>query len=321
MTLAVGFFAGQAVFETSEQAASETSSDGLAVSVRQNGDLFARIGEINITYSDVHGFMRKEIPENDRAGFLRNPSRIATMINNLTARYGIAERAVSEGLLDQRGIQAEILHKAVNTLFDEYARNYVEAQLLDSYEAQAREAYLLDPNRFPQPRTVTFRHLLVIPEDSGGEVSAMEKIIEITRDLADEQDRFDELIEAYSQDPLLQENGGLYERIDPEMLEPSMASVLREMQPGDISEPIRTRHGWHIVELEAWHAPETPKYEDVREQYIDAARSAHRRELHEQLVEETLSGELFIPEGAVEDLLKRYNADIDLNNADVRGGQ
>lgn len=318
--VALGYFAALNRSDAPADAdAAPARADGLAVQAQQRGALFARRGDTELTYDDVHGFMEATIPEADRGGFLRNPRRIAEMIDNLIARHGIAELAIAQGALARRDVEAEILHKAVNTLFEDYIDAYVEERLLDDYEDQAREAYLLEPDRFSGPRTVTFRHLLIMPAASGGEVPAMERTLEIQRQLEQDPARFDALIEEYSQDPQLDENGGLYERIEPEMLEPRLANALDEMEPGTLSDPIRTQHGWHFVALERWQEPETPDYEEVRDRYIEQARINHRADLHEGLVQEMLTGELYLPEGAVAQLLERYDANVDISNADVGG--
>jgi len=145
----------------------------------------------------------------------------------------------------------------------------------------------------------------------------MERILEVDRRIAEQPENFDAIISEHSQDPLLEQNDGYYEDIDPEMLEPGITSVLREMEPGAISDPIRTRHGWHIVQLDGWSQPESPEYEDVRQRYIEAARAEHRAELHRGLVDQMLIEDLYLPEGAIARLLERYGADVDLGNTDV----
>lgn len=320
--VALGYFAALNRSGAESDATTESATvgtDALAVQAQQRGALFARRGDTEITYNDVHGFMRATIPEADRGGFLRNPRRIAEMIDNLIARHGIAELAIAQGALERRDVEAEILHEAVNALFEDYVEAYVEERLLDDYEDQAREAYLLAPDRYQGPRTVTFRHLLIMPSASGGEVPAMERTLEIQRQLEQDPSGFDALIGEYSQDPQLEDNGGLYEQVEPEMLEPRLANALDEMTPGAISDPIRTQHGWHFVALERWQDPETPEYEEVRERYIEQARINHRADLHEGLVQEMLTGELYLPEGAIAQLLERYEANVDLGNADVAG--
>jgi parvulin-like peptidyl-prolyl isomerase len=240
------------------------------------------------------------------------------MIDNLLARYGVAQRALSDGMLGRDGLDAEILHKAVNSLFEAYVDRYVEARMLDDYEDQAREDYLMDPDRYKGSETATFRHLLVVPAKSGGEATAMEQVLELNDRIVENPGEFGSMIAEYSQDPLLAENGGNYEQIEPSMLEPRIVSTLEELEPGAISGPVRTQHGWHFVQLESWNEATVPDYEEVRQQYVDQARKDHRAEIHRGLINEMLSEDLELPEGAIAELLSRYGADAEVSNADLQ---
>lgn len=292
-------------------------SPTLTVRVEQSGERFASRGDIPITHDDVDGFIQSTIPAEDQAGFLRSPERIARMIDNLVARYGIAARALDAGGLDTGHTEAKILHSAVNILFEEFVDRHVEDNLLDNYEDQAKEAYLVDPDRFRPPDTVSFRHLLIIPARNGGELPSMQLMIDLHERIEHDPSVFPAVIEEHSDDPLLEENGGRYAQIEPEELESALTAVLEGMTEGQISDPVRTRHGWHIVQLQQWHQAETPEYEDVRGQYIDMVRAEHRADIHSDLVATILAQPLDLPEGAVADLMQRYGADVEIANADV----
>jgi hypothetical protein len=315
--LGLGYLLGSDGPDRAEAPTPDPVEGSLSVEAAQRGEPLATRGDTTVTFQDVHGFFRHQIPESDRAGFLRNPRRIAQMIDNLLARHGVARMAIADGLDDDPGVEAEILHGSVNTLFQAYIDRYVEANMLDSYEDQAREAYLVDPDRFSGSPAVTFRHLLIMPAEAGGPVAAMRRILELHDQAQETPGRFDELIESNSHDPLLEQNGGLYERIEPAMLEDAMAGALEALSPGEISAPIQTRHGWHLVRLEEWHEPEEPEYEDVRDQFVEMVRQEHRAELHEGLVQRVLAQPLELPQGVIEELLERYGADPGVSNSDV----
>lgn len=58
------------------------------------------------------------------------------------------------------------------------------------------------------------------------------------------------LAEQYSEDPGSAVQGGELGWADPNIYDPQFRDVLLQLQPGQYSEPFRSSHGWHIVQLE-----------------------------------------------------------------------
>lgn len=106
-------------------------------------------------------------------------------------------------------------------------------------------------DNFKTPKTVEARHILlkVLPEDKPEAVEAKRKkgleILKKARDGAD----FAELAKQYSEGPSKDVGG----KIGPFKKEDMVAPFAEEafsMDPGEISEPVKTRFGWHIIKVE-----------------------------------------------------------------------
>ncbi len=74
----------------------------------------------------------------------------------------------------------------------------------------------------------------------------------------------------------------------------------------EISEPVITQYGVHLIRLDARHSAGVPKFEDVREQAI----ARQKQELQEDYLRKYLS-QLFnepavFPEGSIEIMAKRH---------------
>ena len=62
--------------------------------------------------------------------------------------------------------------------------------------------------------------------------------------------KFADLARKYSEDPGSAAKGGELGWAQPNIYVPEFSRTLENLKVGEISEPFRTSHGWHIVQLE-----------------------------------------------------------------------
>lgn len=105
----------------------------------------------------------------------------------------------------------------------------------------------------PEPE-VKARHILVETED---EAKA------IAQQLADGAD-FAELAKEKSTGPS-SENGGDLGFFSKEQMVAPFAEAAFKMETGEISEPVKTRFGWHVIKVEDKRDRQPPKFADIKE--------------------------------------------------------
>ena len=114
------------------------------------------------------------------------------------------------------------------------------------------QAYYDDhPNEFQNPKTVEARHILMkVDQDAGTEkVAETKKRIEDVLKKARAGEDFAELAKQYSEDPSKDEGGylGTFKR---EAMVKPFADKAFSMASGEISDPVKTRFGWHLIKVE-----------------------------------------------------------------------
>ncbi len=289
------------------EADSPEAEGRLSLYIEQSGTIFARRGEAVLTDADLDRFAYS-VPVEHRAGTLVSSTRLGRIIDNLFGRFDLANRAVAASLHEDERVQAKLIFAVADVLYETYMQHYLDEQTLESYERQAHELYLRDPLRFTRGRRyVTFEQILIAPE-SGDEIEAMEMVMEVNSRLADEDADFAALATEFSHDPMASENEGRYEGASFDALSEGLQTVLQSLEPGELSGPIRTEFGWHFIRLIDWQKPEKPEFEEVREQYLQAARTRHRERMHDRLLERILDQPIDIREDGVKDFLERHNA-------------
>ena len=114
------------------------------------------------------------------------------------------------------------------------------------------QAYYDDhPNEFQNPKTVEARHILIkVDQDAGTEAvaEAKKRIEDVLKKVRAGED-FAELAKQYSEDPSKDEGGylGTFKR---EAMVKPFADKAFSMASGEISDPVQTQFGWHLIKVE-----------------------------------------------------------------------
>jgi peptidyl-prolyl cis-trans isomerase SurA len=122
------------------------------------------------------------------------------------------------------------------------------------------------------------RHILLRPSPRLSEGAARTRLADFKRRIQARQDDFAQLAKEFSEDGSAR-NGGDLGWASPGMFVPEFEQVLDGLKPGEISDPLVSRFGVHLIEvLERREVPLTEKEK----------RELARREVRERKAEEAL---------------------------------
>ena len=146
-------------------------------------------------------------------------------------------------------------------------------------DSEAKKFYDENKQSFMQPERVHARHILI----SGDADELAQKIISDLKAGAS----FDVLAREYSQDPGSKTNGGdLGEFPRGVMVADFEKAAFALEKPGDISEPVKSQFGIHIIKLEE-KIPESPApFEQVKDRIMQELREKKTQELLKSRSEE-----------------------------------
>lgn len=103
----------------------------------------------------------------------------------------------------------------------------------------------------PFPTTVKLRHLLIKPSPSEGQIEKTLSLLKrLRQDILDKKNTFEELASQYTQDPGSKNTGGSLGFVRRGTLVSPFESAAFTLKPGEISMPVKTAFGYHIIETE-----------------------------------------------------------------------
>jgi len=225
------------------------------------------------------------IPANLRGGFATSNKRVIDLLVRMLVTKSLAVQARSGDLLKDPDIRrrraAELDRVDANLLVTATEEDAGRAfdEKLPQFTARAKELYLSNPDKYRTGEEVDVSHIL-IDTKKRERAEALKMAMDVRARLAGGAD-FAALAKELSDDPSAQQNAGRLGyfgkgQMDPAFTEASFALT----QVGEITGPILSSFGYHIIRLEARKPGRVRPFEEVapeliaeeRKKYVDAQR-------------------------------------------------
>ncbi|TNB84556.1 peptidylprolyl isomerase [Pseudomonas sp. Fig-3] len=126
-------------------------------------------------------------------------------------------------------------------------------------------------------------HILIEVNDKVTEAQAKAKIEEIQARLA-KGESFEALAKEFSQDPGSANNGGDLGYAGPGVYDPEFEKALYALSKDQVSAPVRTDFGFHLIKLLGVEAPEVPTFASLKDKLV---RELKTQQVEQRFVEAT----------------------------------
>jgi hypothetical protein len=274
----------------------------------QPGDTFARQGDVVLTHGELDAAFSR-IPPDIRLVFIRDGARVDSLVKSLLRIKLIAADAVRSEFDKDPIIAERIQLAAEKELAEAWVAHVIENAPEADYEALAHEYYLAHPEEFMAPEMVDVSHILISSE-TRSEEEALEMAEQLSEDLSRDKSLFDGYIAEYSEDPAKSTNGGRY----PDMQRGQMVKRFEEaafslQQAGELTGPVKTSYGYHIIRLNQAKPSEVVPFEQIREQAREMAKEQYLSEYRSRYVKQRVEGMVTLEDGAAEAMVRRYYGD------------
>ncbi len=252
----------------------------------------ARRGTAVVTVADVTAKVKSLEPRLQGA-LLSDPKQINKMLENMLILRQIANEIAPAELEKDPVLQAR-LKQSYDEVVAVYRLDQIRAERVPKdFEQLARERYLTNMAGMKTPRQIAVRHLLV-DFRKHGEAASLAVAEELAAKLAGaDQKRFQDMVLEASDDPSKVDNAGLLslneqsKGVDPDFL----AGALALSEPGQISPPIKSQFGYHLIQLIENTPARVVPFEEARSALIDSLKDeASKRVVIEYRTDLSISG-------------------------------
>jgi peptidyl-prolyl cis-trans isomerase C len=259
---------------------------GLAMSgyvfASQTDSVLVESPQVKITGLDLEARMQR-IPEEHRTEVLGSKARIARLLEDLLVNRTLAQRAREEGLDKTPLFRRDVELVEEGMLTKMWLDKQVKEMKLPSFEARAKELYRLNEKQYEIPEQVHASHILVDTKNRSKE-EALERAKEIRNKLV-QGEPFEAAAEEFSDDPSVKDNKGDLGFFDAKkMVKPFSIAAFAMNKPGEISGPVYTQFGYHLIKFHERKPAKLRPFDEVKGEIIDDLKSKYEQEYRLRLV-------------------------------------
>jgi len=213
---------------------------------------------------------------------------------------------------------ATINDAAVQAYYKEHLAQYMRPESVDLQYAELRlealaaqqevsdadlhAAYEKEKSRLEVPEKRHARHILVTGKDDAAALALAEQVLSQAKSGKD----FGALAKQYSQDPGSAQNGGDLGWAERSTFVKPFADALFGMSAGEITGPVKTQYGYHIIRLDEIQRGKSKSFEEARTELEAQVRRAHAADRFGE-IQEQLQAKLAEPGADLNALAQQYN--------------
>ncbi|MEM1362301.1 MAG: peptidylprolyl isomerase [Pseudomonadota bacterium] len=225
----------------------------------------ATVGGVDITAGHLHA-LRAQLPPQYQA--LPDNQLYVGLLEQLVQQQALAQEMGEPSATVQRILDNEIRALFASVIIGEVSETAVtDEKLREAYETQFAQGE-------PEPE-YNASHILVDSQEAAEDIKR----------LLDEGTDFAELARARSTGPS-GPNGGELGWFGPGMMVPPFEEAVTGLVAGEVSEPVQTQFGWHVIKLNDSRLQEPPSFEEVAGELEGELQT----QAVQAYIEETLAG-------------------------------
>lgn len=217
----------------------------------------------------LNDLITEKIVSKHAAGMEAKEEEVNAQFEQLKGRFPKPEDF--EAQLSKAGQTPEKIRDDIRAYLKQQA--WVKEQIKDAPKAtdsDAEEFYKNNPEQFKKPEQVRASHILVSVAADASEETVQEKK-KAAADIAarvKSGEAFDKLASELSEDPSAKQNAGDLNFFTKEQMVPEFSTAAFGMKKGEISDPVKSQFGFHVIQVTDRKEAETMTLESVKTQLL-----------------------------------------------------
>ncbi len=231
---------------------SKSSTTGTAGSPKTQSQVLAEANGVSITADDFKKELETLPPY--LKPMAQTPEGKKELLDTMVVRELILQKAAKDGIDKSQEVADKLAELKKRVVIEAYLRKQVEEKV-NIPDAELKKFYDENKEKFRTGDQVRASHILVKTEKEAQDILAQLKA----------GAKFEDLAAKYSIDSSAAKGGDLGWFGKGMMVKPFEDAVVA-MKPGQVSDPVQTQFGWHIIKLEETRPAKKPALADVKDE-------------------------------------------------------
>jgi peptidyl-prolyl cis-trans isomerase C len=218
----------------------------------QSDPVIAKVNGVEIHESDL-AMAEEDVGQSPQAQQLTGDARRDYLVSYLADVLVMSKAAEDQKIADRKEFKDRLAFMREKLLMETLLQQVGKAAVTPEAMKQVYDDAVKQAGSEQEVRA---RHILVPTEEEAKAVLAELK----------KGTDFAELAKQKSKDPTAAAEGGDLGWFTKEQMVPEFAEAAFKLEKGQISEPVKTQFGWHIIEVEDKRTKPVPSFEQVKDQ-------------------------------------------------------
>lgn len=295
------------VLGISAATASHAQSNDASTSTGAPSTVVAKQGTAIVTLTDIDAFAVR-IPEKERPGFFDNPQRLENLILQLLSQKQLAAEARKANLDQTPAVRSQIDMATDEVLSRARMENLKAGIKVPDFETRAKEEYVGHKDVYVVPGDLTVQHVLIATK-TRDDKDAKALAETVAKEAKAHPDQFDALVEKYSDDDSKSSNKGVMKGVTNATFVASFVDASKALKnPGDISAPVKTKYGYHVIKLVSRTPDQQQTFAQVHDRIVEGLKADYVNRTVQKHVDEIHNQHIDANEALVASLRTRYGA-------------
>jgi peptidyl-prolyl cis-trans isomerase C len=250
--------------------------------------VIAEVGPYKLYDTELQGLMEKD-PQIKQI-LQAKPELKTQVLKSLIERWVNVSLFALAGKDAKLSEDAEVKKKLQESEKMILAEEYLQRKIsqINPTEAELKNYYEKNKANYREPEGVKVRHILIyVPKDADKktEEKALNRAKQVRAQLL-KGAKFEELAKIHSDDTASREKGGDLGVLRAGETVPEFEKSVFKLKPGEISEPIHSPYGYHIVRVDKKIPPKDLTFEEVKARVKEDLMKEKEREAFQRLLQE-----------------------------------
>lgn len=201
-----------------------------------------------------------------------------TLVENMMVRRILAEEAAQQHLIPEDLLEAKLRRQREIWLSQARLDSLAKEMTPEELDAAAHEMYVAHKENYMTDETVDSAHILLRLRGKGRSEEATKQLAdELYAKLKADPGLFEEVAREHSEDPKTAQKGGQLGAMATKRLVQPFKEAAMALKPGEISAPVQTQFGYHIIRLNAYTPSEQLPFDKVKGALIAQSQKQARQ--------------------------------------------